>query len=436
MGPQHVFKPMVRISLVIALFFWLTPANAQDSLGALVKKGAEAFRIYDLAAANNYMERALKHKEHLTPAQHGEALYFYSRAQFQLFVEKGNHRRSDLATLELQNRAYKCYRLLLELDRLNVPRWSAKSENQMRAMEESIYEAAMVSLEKYFEQDAKASLYKSLVNGYVSLARTIDPVNSVSDEIKGHLHYFDQDSALAAYHFDECIRLYRTHRLDQAANIRLGDVYGKRARMYLNSDMLDSALSVAERGIEVMKFEISVIRARAGIKYDGGVIKQSNKAYEEILERLDILKAEILSLMPSQYEVAVAYFDSLSTTYSDNMLFQLCWAQTLEAQQPFEALKHILEAVRIEPESFEANHAAGSLYFSLGEDYRKLAAKGGDDQEAYADNAMALFKTGYPFMRAAHQQQPEDRFVLESLYNAARLLNLKGEVNYFASLLN
>lgn len=427
---------MVRISLILTLCFWLNPSMGQDSLAAFVKKGADAFRIYDLANANKYMEKALKHKDQLTPAQHGEALYFYSRAQFQMFVEKGNHKRSELATLELQNQAYKCYRLLLELDRLNVPRWSAKSEPQMRAMGESIYEAAMVSLEKYFEQDAKATLYKSLVNGYVSLARTIDPINSISDEIKGHLHYFDKDSALTAYHFDKCIELYKTNRLDQAANIRLGDVFGKRSRMYLNSNMLDSALSIAERGIDVTQFEISVIRSRAGVKYDGGVIKMSNKAYEEIIERLDILKAEILSLMPSKYEMAVGYFDSLSTTYPNNMLFQLCWAQTLEAQQPFEALKHILEAVRIEPESFEANHAAGSLYFSLGNDYRKLAAKGGDDQEAYANNALALFKSGYPYMRMAHKQQPEDRFVMESLYNAARLLNLEGEMNYFASLLN
>ena len=433
----RMFTTMVRLLLIVlALGAW-QGSLAQDDLAKKLEDGVNAFRMYNLADADQLLGEVLADRSALTQNQLGEALYYYSRAQFQLFVEKGNADEKELASLQQQQRAYKAYNLLLELSRVDHKRWNSKAEPQMRAMCDGIYRGALVCLDLYFNQadDPKRELYRSLATGYISLAATIDPINYVSHELYGQLYFFDQQAEQAAYHFDECLRLYGTNRMNQDDNVRLGDVYNKRARMFYNTGLYDTALVLVNDGLELIPFEVELIRRQSGAKYTQEEVKYAREMGQEITQILELLKLEIYARLPEKYDEGLSLFMEWEDKFKDNPQYNLFRGQLVEDKKPFTSLKYYVKSAELDPEYFDAFYHAGALYFALGSEYREQALKADTNQQAYLNNAVQLFKTGYPFMRKAHELDPGNTYVIESLYHAAHLLNLKEDEAYFAQLL-
>lgn len=412
-------------------------ANAQNSLDKQLDQAVEAFKRYQLIDANSSFAELYAQKQLLTNIQRGELLYYYSRAQYQMYVSKGNDQKEALADYQMQRQVYFAHQLLLELQRLDVPRWSEKAEPQLRAMSPGLYEGALISLDLLFThaEGYTPSTLRSVATGYLSLAETIDPVNYQTHELYGQLYYFEQDSASAAFYFDRCLELYRTHRLNEETNMRLGDVFLKRSRMLFNSSLHDTALTLVNHGLKMMAFEFQFAKAQAGKLFTKDEVQYATDLYTELKKPLHWLKLELLSVMPEKYATAQQVFDSLQTTYADDYRFHLYSGQMHEPFKPFEALKHYNAAVEINPKSFDACYLAGGLYFSLANDYRDMAQKKDDNQKQYAKNALTLFRTGYPIMKQAHALNPEAGYVVTSLYHVAKLLNYPEDTAYFAKRL-
>ncbi|MCB0736276.1 MAG: hypothetical protein KDC92_02100 [Bacteroidetes bacterium] len=445
-NPQPTISAYVRnyvcmrvVLLLISLFGALLVNAQNEELLVKLKKGIEAIRLYQLENANKYFDEVYTHKNELNAEQLGEFLYYYSRAKYQLFIEMGNANKQQFASLDLQQKAYSAYNILLELNRVENKRWQSKAETQMRAMTEGLFEASLITLDYYFnstENNPKKWLYRSSATGYISLAQTIDPTSYVSHELNGQLFFFEKDSASAAYHLDRCIELYSTMRKNVKENVRIADVANKRARMLFNSGLYDTASSLVDFGIYITEFEMKAIEAGKGTQYNNQEVNFSAQLATEIRKELNLLKLEIAANNKEKdFQEAIGLFMDLEDDLATESRYFLFRGQLVEDAKPFEALKHYAKAVELDDSLFDACYYAGALYFALADEYRQAAQKDEKNSADYIKNSFSLFNAGYPIMQQAHYLEPTNRYVLTSLYHVAKMLNKADDAAQYAELL-
>ncbi|MGQ9864049.1 MAG: tetratricopeptide repeat protein [Bacteroidia bacterium] len=126
-------------------------------------------------------------------------------------------------------------------------------------------------------------------------------------------------------------------------------------------------------------------------------------------------------------------------TQQDNphYTFHLEIAKKLEPTHPDSAIFHYKEALKYDPNSFEASYSLGGLYYQKAVEYTKLynQASTPQEQKKYYDLLRENLEAALPWWEKAHILNPNHKPLIQQLIKICEILELQEKVAHYQSAL-
>lgn len=433
---QVLRMPHMRVVVSVVLLCVVFPsgAAAQNILKRL-NKGVEAHKRYDLITCDTVLSRVLEKKELLNKAQLGEAIYFFNRNLFRLTVDEaeGSLGYNNLPT---QLKFYRAYNNYLELERLNISRWSAKARPEIELMFPALLSASVKCLDIYVDQGEKRSVeLQGLILGYIGLASSILPENYTPTELKGQLYYINGDLERAAQYFDESLKKYRARRVLMLDNIRMPNVYFQRSLIWLNQGNLEKAYRLAREGYMRNEVEWKTLGVNQ-TKFEPKAVKEQEPLYFNNQYNLGLLELELIVQLYPESDSTFLLYQEREPYYKDVFSYHYNYAGLMEKVNPRTASMHYQAAIDIDSTSFEAYFQMAKLYIDMGFTY--IDGNPGKDEEAKQLRLQGkqMLEIGLPYLQQASSLQPNSVVSIAVLVEVCKELGLQAEAAQYKSILD
>jgi len=435
--PKQRKTAMRILALVLLVASFAVTESFSQNLQKRLNKGVEAHKGYNLVICDSVLGNILqRQRDQLNQRQLGEALYYYNRNLLRLVVEESKGPQGyDNMLIHLK--FYRVHNGFVELQRLDIDRWSEKAQPELMAMFQHLVNGVTECLDKYVDQQNRRDpQLRENILAYLNLAITILPESYVPHELKGQLHYIDEDLDLAAESFDVALKKYRIRRVLVLDNIRMANVYLLRSLMYLDQGNIDQAHKLVKEGYQRNEIEWKTFQFNKN-KFEPKAIKEQEPIYLNNKYALGLLELELVVQVAPTADSTFILYKERESTYQNEFSYQFNYASVLEDVNPREAAVHYQKAIDIEPESFEANFALAQLYINLGFFYVDYAKQSeADGQQEQSDRGYQMMETGLPYLKRAHELNPKNLNALILLVDVCETLGLKKELKAYKSILD
>ena len=273
----------------------------------LLENGVDAHRRYDLRVADEILSGVMQRKDELPPMLLGKALYFHTRNLSQM-AKKDAEGAIGFTDFGVQARFFKIYDQYLELERIQVPRWSEKARPDLEGLAPLAAAGGVACIDAMVDDPSKASTYRTLAEGYISLIQTIDPNHYVPSELQGQIHNLAGESKQALLKFEEAMMAYRKNRALIVDNLRMPDVYYRVALHYLEQGNVEKAYSLASLGLKRNEFEWQTIN-QFKQRFPPETIESNRPLFTANQYNLGLLELELIVLFEDKKDTAMTLYE-------------------------------------------------------------------------------------------------------------------------------
>lgn len=154
-------------------------------------------------------------------------------------------------------------------------------------------------------------------------------------------------------------------------------------------------------------------------KRDDEVLTQIRECRTKFPDDLNIILTELnYYLKEGKFEEAAANLKAVLKNNPNNEILHFSLGTVLDILGNKEnAMASYNEALRLNPDYFDANYNTGALYFNIGVEINNSANEELDDEKAAAiqEEANLKFKKALPYLEKARRLKPSDKNTLKSL---------------------
>lgn len=426
----------MRVPIIVSCLCLLIPfSGATQNIKKRLKKGIEAHQMYDLITCDTVLSSVLEKKELLDDADLGEGMYFFTRNLFRMTVDEAEG-ALGYHNMNTQLKFYRAYNSFLELERLDISRWSSKARPEIELMFPALLTGTVKCLDVYVDQgEDKSSELREIIKGYISLATSILPENYAPYELRGQLFYIDGDKENAAENFDIALDKYRSRRVLMLDNIRMANVYFQRALMYLEKGKVDKAYKLAKEGYWRNDIEWKTMGINVK-KFEPGRVKEQEPLYFNNQYNLGLLELELMVQTDPTNDSTLILYAEREVYYGEEFSFHYNYAGLLEQVNPRKASMHYQKAIDLDSSSFDAHFQMAKLYIDLGFyfiDSNKGKTKEAEDARA---RGKQMLEIGFPYLKTANELSPANISTLAVLVEVCAELGLNEEQAEYKSTLD